>query len=81
MGKDKYKEKGRMFDRSKVQMELICDVCNDHQYVYSSNMVRVKSVPKKYDVEELQKWSEVGYMCGSSYLFTTYVAFWLATVL
>ena len=28
-------------------------------------IVGVKGGPTKYDVEELQKWLEVGYMCGS----------------
>ena len=52
-------------DRSKVRMELICDCCNAHQCVYSNKMVGAKGGRTKSDVEELQQWSEGGYMCGS----------------
>ena len=51
MGKDK--DKGRIFDRSKVQMELICDDCNAHQCVYSNKIVGSKGDPEKSDAEEL----------------------------
>ena len=46
-------------------MELVCDGCKDHQCVYSNKMVGTKGGPTKSDVEELQRWSEGGYMCGS----------------
>ena len=46
-------------------MELICDGCNAHRCVYSNKMVGAKGGPKKSDVEELQRWYEGGYMCGS----------------
>ena len=44
MGKDK--DKGRRFDRSKVQVELICDGYNDQRCVYSNKMVGAKGGPK-----------------------------------
>ena len=46
-------------------MELICDGCNAHRCVYSNKMVGAKGDPTKSDMEELQRWSEGGYMCGS----------------
>ena len=46
-------------------MELICDGYNAHRYVYSNKMVGSKGGLTKYDVEELRRWSEGGYMCGS----------------
>ena len=63
-GKDKYKNKRRSFDRSKVQgprskvqgprskvqMELICDGCNSHRCVYSNKMVGGMVGPTKTDV-------------------------------
>ena len=54
MGKDK--DRGRIFDRSKVRMELSCDVCNAHQCVYSNKMVGSKGGPKKSDIKDLQRW-------------------------
>ena len=62
-GKENYK--GRSFDRSKVRIQLICDDCNDHWCVYSNKMVGAKGGLTKSDVEELQWWSEGGYMHGS----------------
>ena len=55
LAKGKEKDKGRIFDRSKVQIELICDGCNAHRCVYSNKMVGAKGGPKKSDVEDLQK--------------------------
>ena len=63
--KGKEKCKGWQFDRYKVQMEIICDGCNSHRCIYSNKMVGAKDGTTKYDVEELQKWSSGGYMCGS----------------
>ena len=63
MGKDK--DKGRIFDRSKVRMELICDDCNSHQCVYSNKIVGSKGGLTKSDVEDIHRWSEGGYMCVS----------------
>ena len=65
LAKGKEKDKGRSFDRSNVQMELICDGCNTHWCVYSNKMVGAKGGPKISNVEELQQWSEGGKMCGS----------------
>ena len=62
----KYKDKGQSFDRYKVRMELICDGCNYRRCFYSNKMVGGKGGPKKSDVEELGRWSEGGYMCGSN---------------
>ena len=47
LAKGKDKDKGRIFDRSKVRMELICDGCNAHQCVYSNKMVGGKGGPEK----------------------------------
>ena len=52
-GKNKYK--GKIFDSSNIQMELICDGCNAHQCAYSNKMVGAKGGPKKSDVGELQR--------------------------
>ena len=45
-------------------MELIIDSCNANQCVYPNKKFGAKGGPKKSDVEELQIWSEGGYMCG-----------------
>ena len=62
MVKENYK--GRRFDSYKFQMELIIDSCNANQCVYPNKKFGAKGGPKKSDVEELQIWSEGGYMCG-----------------
>ena len=62
-GKEKYK--GQSFDKTKIQMELICDGCNAHRCVYSNKMVGANSGPEKSDSEDLQQWSVGRYMCGS----------------
>ena len=46
-------------------MELIYDGCNSQRYVYSNDMVVEKGGPTRSDMEEPQRWSEGGYMCGS----------------
>ena len=65
LAKGKYKDKGKIFDRSKVLMKLICDGFNTHRSVYSKKMVEAYGGPTKSDMEELRQWSEGGYMCGS----------------
>ena len=65
LAKEKDKDKRRIFDRSKVQMKVICDGCNARRCVYSNKTVGAKGGPTKSDMEELQLWSEGGYMCGS----------------
>ena len=57
LSKEKDKDKVQRFDRSKVQMDLICDGCNYHQCVYFNKMVGAKGGPTKSYVEELQRWS------------------------
>ena len=54
ISKGKNKDKGQSFDRYKVQMDLICDVCNSRLFVYSNKMVGVKGVLKQYDVDGTQ---------------------------
>ena len=65
IAKGKEKDREKRFDRSKVQMKLICDGCNAQRCVYFNKRVGAKGGPTKYYVEDLQKWSEGGYMCGS----------------
>ena len=48
------RDKGQIFDRSKVQMELICDDCNANRCVYSNKIVGAKGGLTKSEVEELQ---------------------------
>ena len=64
LARGKNKDKGKNFDRSKVQMELICDGCNAHQCVYSNKMVGSKCGPTQSDVWELQRWLGGGNMCA-----------------
>ena len=52
-GKGNYK--GQSFDRSKVQMKLICDDFNAHLCLYSNKIVGVRGGPTKSDVGGLQK--------------------------
>ena len=46
-------------------MELICDGCNAHQFLYFNKMVEAKGRPTKSYFEDIQWWSEGGYTCGS----------------
>ena len=55
IGKDKDKDKGQIFDRFKVRMELIYDGSNNLRWVYSNKMVGAKESTAKYEVEELQQ--------------------------
>ena len=54
--KGKDKDKGRIFDSSKVQMDLIYDGCNAHRCVYPNKMVGAKGGQTKSDMEEIQIW-------------------------
>ena len=51
---------------SNVRIELICGGCNAHRCVYYNKMVGSKGGPKKSGIEELHRWLEGGYMCGSN---------------
>ena len=61
-------DKGKSFDRSKVRMVLICYGCGAPRCVYSNKMIGAKGGPTKSDIEEVEQWSEGGYICGGKIL-------------
>ena len=47
LAKGNDKDKGQSFDSSKFQMDLICDGCIAHQFLYINKMVEAKGGPTK----------------------------------
>ena len=54
IAKEKDKDRGEIFDSSKVQMKLLCDGLNFHRFVYSNKKFRAKGGPTKSGVEGIK---------------------------
>lgn len=68
IAKRKEMDKEKSFDRSKVRMVLICYGCGAPRCVYSNKMIGATGGPTKSDIEEVEQWSEGGYICGGKIL-------------